>query len=76
MFRCQVCGSTEAREELTSEVFRIEGQWVLVEHIPVTRCARCGDETFSRPVTEQVRRLVREQPEPKETVRMAVLALP
>jgi len=76
MFRCQVCASTEACEAFTSETFCIDGQWLLVEHIPVMRCARCGDESFSREVTEQVRRVVREQPEPKKTVSMIVLTLP
>ena len=34
MFKCHVCGSTEAREELVSDVFQIDGQPVLVERIP------------------------------------------
>ncbi|MBK6432973.1 YgiT-type zinc finger protein [Candidatus Amarolinea dominans] len=48
MFRCQVCGSTEARSEVVSEVFLVDGLPVLVEEIPAVVCARCGDATFSR----------------------------
>lgn len=34
MFRCCVCGSTEAHDELVDEVFQIDGMLVLVERIP------------------------------------------
>ena len=57
MFRCHVCGSNEARNELVSEVFTIEGKPVLVENIPSTVCARCGEPVFSRETTEKVRRM-------------------
>jgi len=30
MFRCHVCGSTEAKEKYVNEVFQIEGKPVLV----------------------------------------------
>jgi len=76
MFRCHVCGYTQSEEALTAEVFRIDGRWVLVENIPVTRCARCGEETFTRAVTERVRRLVHEQAPPEKTVPLAVFAFP
>ena len=61
MFRCSICGSEESREELWEEVFRIDGTYTLVDHIPVTVCARCGDETFSRATTEKIRLLVHGQ---------------
>ena len=53
MFRCHVCGSNEARNELVSEVFTIEGKPVLVENIPSMVCARCGEPVFSRETTEK-----------------------
>lgn len=74
MFKCHVCGATQAQADFTDEVFLINGNWVLVEHIPVTRCARCGEITFSRETTEQVRVLVHEAPTPVRTVSLEVFA--
>ncbi len=74
MFRCNVCGSTEARQEMVSELFMIDGKPVLVENIPARVCARCGDETFSRETTEKVRRMVHGEAQPRRSVRMDVFA--
>jgi len=74
MFRCQVCGETEARSEVVSEVFLIDGLPVLVEGIPALVCARCGDATFSRATTERVRRLVHGETPPVRSVRADVFA--
>jgi YgiT-type zinc finger domain-containing protein len=74
MFRCQVCGGTEARSEAVSEVFLIDGTPVLVEGIPAVVCARCGDATFSRATTERVRRMVHGETRPVRSVRADVFA--
>ncbi len=74
MFECHICGSTEAREELVSEIFRIDGKPVLVEYIPAQACARCGEEFFSRQTTEKVRLLVRGDAKPVKSVQMDVFA--
>ena len=68
MFSCHVCGSTKAYEDFTDEVFLIGGKRVLVEHIPVTRCARCGEATFSRNSTERVHQLVHGRAQPIRAV--------
>jgi len=73
MFKCHVCGSTEAYADVTDEVFVIHGKHVLVENIPVTRCARCGEVTFSRSTTEHVRHLVHEI-QPVKTIKLDVFA--
>jgi hypothetical protein len=39
MFRCQVCGATEARSEVVSEVFLVDGLPVLVD-------CRCWSRKF------------------------------
>ena len=54
MFKCHVCGSTNAHEELVSEVFQIDGKPVLVEKIPAQVCARCGEGIFSKEAVEKV----------------------
>ncbi len=74
MFQCHVCGFTQAYTDFTDEIFLIEGKRVLIEHIPATRCARCGETTFSRETTEQVRHLVYSAPQPVKTVSLDVFA--
>ncbi len=74
MYRCEVCGATEARSEVVSEVFLMDGQPVLVENIPAVVCARCGDATFSRVTTERIRRMVHGEMRPVRSVRADVFA--
>ena len=72
MFRCHVCGSVQAYEGSTDEVFLVEGKRVLIENIPVIKCARCGEATFSRTTTEKVRQLIHGQTQPVKIVPMEV----
>jgi YgiT-type zinc finger domain-containing protein len=74
MFQCHVCGAAEALSELVSEVFLIDGKFVLVENIPATVCAHCGEVTFSRETTEKIRRMVHGEAEPVKTVLLDVFA--
>ena len=74
MFKCHICGSTRARNELVSEVFQVEGKPVLVENIPAQVCERCGEEIFSSETTEKVRLLVHGSVKPVKSVKMDVFA--
>jgi HTH-type transcriptional regulator/antitoxin MqsA len=74
VFKCHVCGSTESRPETVSEVFNIDGHMVLVENIPATVCARCGEPVFSRETTEKVRQMVHSQARPLRSVQLDVFA--
>jgi YgiT-type zinc finger domain-containing protein len=74
MFRCHVCGSTEAVEKVVSEIFQIDEKPVLVENIPAQVCVRCGEEVFSRETTEKVRLLVHGNTKPIKSVKMDVFA--
>lgn len=74
MFRCHVCGSTEARHELVSEVFEIGEKRVLVEGIPACVCARCGEATFSRETAERIRRSVHGEAKPVRSEVLEVFA--
>ena len=58
MLRCYICGSTQATPELVSEFFMIEGKRILVEGIPASVCASCGEVTFDRETTQRVRLMV------------------
>jgi HTH-type transcriptional regulator / antitoxin MqsA len=64
VLRCYVCGATQAKQEFITEVFLIDGKAVLVEGIPATICARCGDATFSRETTERIRRMLHGEGKP------------
>ena len=72
MFTCAVCQSRESREELTEEIFQIDGKYTLVDRIPATVCERCGEETFSRETTERVRSLVHGQARPIKSIALDV----
>jgi len=74
MFRCHVCGKTEGRETLVSEVFDIDGKPVRVEAIPATVCANCGEAIFNRETTERVRRMVHGEAKPVKSIQMDVFA--
>ena len=74
MFRCHVCGKTEAREERVHEVFEIEGRPIRVENVPATVCKHCGESVFSRDTTEKVRQMVHGQAKPMKSVQMDVFA--
>ncbi|NUO84381.1 YgiT-type zinc finger protein [candidate division KSB1 bacterium] len=72
MFRCHVCGSLEAKEEHTDEVFQIERKHLLVENVPALVCVRCGEKTFSRETTEKVRSLIHDKAQPTKSIPMEV----
>jgi YgiT-type zinc finger domain-containing protein len=74
MFRCQLCGKTESRQELVSEVFDIEGKPVRVEQILTTVCLHCGEPVFRRGATERVRRMVHGEAKPIKSIQMDVFA--
>jgi YgiT-type zinc finger domain-containing protein len=74
MYHCHVCGSTESRDELLSEVFWIDRRPVLVDDIPARVCVRCGEATVSRETTEAVRQLVHGKSESARLVQMPVFS--
>ena len=75
MFNCQICGHNAAKPEFVSEVFTVDDRRVLVEHIPASVCEHCGEATFSRETTEQIRRMVHESGRPIKTVPLDVFAM-
>lgn len=76
MFRCHVCGKTEGRQELVSEVFDMNGKPGRVEQIPATVCLHCGEPLFSRDTAEQVRCMVHGEATPIKSIQMDVFAYP
>ena len=72
MTTCIVCGAEDCREELVDEVFNVDGRYVLVGSVPATVCGKCGEKTFSRESTENVRRIVHEGPKEPDTVPLEV----
>lgn len=74
MFKCEVCGSRKARQEDVEEVFHIQGRYLLVEHIPATVCAQCGEKVFSAETAESIRLMLHNHREPVRSVEMDVFA--
>ena len=72
MFTCAICGAREGRDEFVEEVFRVDGKYVLVDHIPARVCARCGEGTFSRETTERIRLMVYGQANPTKSIALKV----
>ncbi len=72
MFRCHICGSQQAQENLVNEVFHLGDKPVLVEHIPAMVCIHCGEITFSRQTTEQIRQMVHSKVKPTKTISIDV----
>jgi HTH-type transcriptional regulator/antitoxin MqsA len=74
MSRCNVCGATEKLESFVDEVFLIDNKPIMVEHIPAAICSRCGEETFTREITEKIRRMVHGESKPVKSVSMDIFA--
>ncbi len=72
MFSCAACQSEECREELVEEVFKVDGQYVLVGGVPSMVCLRCGEQTFSSETAERVRLLVHGEVEATKLISMRV----
>ena len=62
------------KEELVNEVFLIDGKFILVENIPASVCAHCGEATFSRETTEKIRRMVHGEAQPVKSIQVDVFA--
>ena len=72
MFECAVCGHKVSRSEVVDEVFKIDGEYVLVERIPAEVCVRCGEQSFSLETAETVRQTVSRQGVPVKSIEMRV----
>jgi HTH-type transcriptional regulator / antitoxin MqsA len=64
MFTCRVCGSHRAEERLIQQTFEIEGQTVIVDHIPAKVCLQCGEIIFDIDTAEQIRSLLHDGTRP------------
>ncbi|MCT7996318.1 YgiT-type zinc finger protein [Laspinema olomoucense] len=74
MFKCHVCGSQESHADWVSEIFKIQGNFYLVENIPAMVCSRCGEEVFSRETTERVRVMLNQETEPIRSIALGVFS--
>ncbi|CAC5341525.1 MULTISPECIES: YgiT-type zinc finger protein [Planktothrix] len=74
MSQCHVCGATEFHTEQVSEIFQINGKFYLVEKIPAQVCSRCGEVTFSRETTENIRKMLHGELQPIKSINLDVFA--
>lgn len=73
-FQCHACDSKESSTTYVTEVFRIGDKFYLVENIPATVCANCGEEVFSREATESIRAMLHGEGEPSRSIAVDVFA--
>ena len=74
MLKCEVCGSTAIQDETVSEVFHVNDQYQLVENIPASVCAQCGEKTFSREAAENIRKLLNGPTHPDHAIKLDVFS--
>jgi YgiT-type zinc finger domain-containing protein len=72
MFTCHICGSHASEKQFVSWTFEIQGQTVLVEHIPATVCRQCGEVIFDLDTGEHIRALLHDGAVPARRVSIPV----
>ena len=72
MFICAVCGCEQSRMDLVNEVFCVDEEYVLVEHIPAEICKRCEEQSVSIETSEAVRQSIKGGTVPARSIRMRV----
>ena len=72
MFSCAVCGCKQSRLNHVDEVFNVDGEYVLVEHIPAEVCIRCGEQSVSIETSEAVRLAIKGGAAPARSIQMRV----
>ena len=58
--------------ETVDEVFKVGGEYVLVERIPAEVCTRCGEQSVSIETAETVRKAVNGGVAPARSIQMRV----
>jgi YgiT-type zinc finger domain-containing protein len=57
--QCNVCGGTTFEERTITNIFETPmGEKVIIDHIPATVCATCGETSFSFDTTQHISELV------------------
>jgi HTH-type transcriptional regulator / antitoxin MqsA len=74
MLKCHLCSSEKSHAENISEIFQIDGKFHLVENIPATVCANCGEVMLSRSTTEHIRAMLHSNSQPIKAISMDVYA--
>jgi HTH-type transcriptional regulator/antitoxin MqsA len=72
MFKCHNCDAKNSHQKLVSQIFQIDGKFYLAEDIPATVCAHCGEESFSRETTEQIRLMLHSEVQPIKSISVDV----
>lgn len=74
MFQCRVCDFKRSNARFAAKILCIDSKFYLVENIPVTACANCGDEVFSRVTTENILEMLYGEIEPNRSIPVDVFA--
>lgn len=72
MPKCDVYGDRYFRQETVEEVFHVGDRYMLVEDIPATVYAKCGEKTFDAAATEGIRRRLRGESKSRRSMKLDV----
>ena len=71
---CEFCHSREIIRTVVNEVYPSNGEYLLIEDIPVWRCTQCGEKYYEAEVLINIERLLEKRVPVLRTVQMPVLA--
>jgi YgiT-type zinc finger domain-containing protein len=68
---CDVCGGPMVDQEVTYRL-EIEGQLIVVEHVPAKVCVQCGETLYSAKTVEYLQKTAWEQKSPSKVMETLV----
>jgi YgiT-type zinc finger domain-containing protein len=71
MVTCDHCGSPLIEEEVTCTI-EVDGQWVIIEHVPAKVCPQCGEKLFSPETVERLQQIAWGRKKPQRVVQTPV----
>jgi YgiT-type zinc finger domain-containing protein len=63
-------------ERMTDHSTQVNGDWLLIRHVPTGTCTRCGEQIFRADVLQRLEEIVhgKNQQSPEASIQMPVFA--
>jgi YgiT-type zinc finger domain-containing protein len=68
---CDLCGAPLVEQEVTYAV-ELDGQWIIIEHVPARVCPQCGERLYSPDTVERLHQIAWEQKAPSRILETPV----
>lgn len=52
--KCHFCGNKNFRKENVQYIYKLEGKFLLVNHVPCETCEYCGEQYFEASVLKKI----------------------